>query len=152
MLDGVCGVLQLHLAWGRHWKPQILLDAGCGAVSDWLAVVALKKTGKHIPWSLHFKWNFKNPLSKFHHSVLENGGGRALISAPFLQVSTFAIVNAASVQNLDIFSTATIAENTENGSGIFCQLVGAAFVNSLPSQSTAHPLFSWHRGTAAVAE
>lgn len=83
----------------------------------------------------------KETLDKFHYSVLQNGGMRALISAPFLQVFTLDIINAALVQNLHIFCTAAITKNMENGSGIFCQLIGPAFVNALTSQSRTHPLF-----------
>lgn len=123
-------------------------------------MVALKKTkpvfGKHILWSLHSKCcGIKKTPSKFHYCVLQNGSMRVLTSTPFLQVFTFGIINAALVQNLDIFCTAVITENMENGSGIFCQLHGTAFVKALTPQSRAHPLLLVAQralGTAAVGE
>lgn len=80
-------------------------------------------------------------LGKFHCSVLQDGGMRVLTSAPFLQVFTFVIINAVLVQNLDIFCTAAMTEDMGNGSGIFCQWIGPAFVNALTSQSKTYPLF-----------
>lgn len=103
-------------------------------------MVALKKTSLYLENSFLGLCTLSAVESKEQRANFTTvygriGSMRVLTSAPFLQVFTFAILNAA------------ISKNMENGSGIFCQLIGTAFVNALRSHSRTHPLsLSWQRG------
>lgn len=96
-------------------------------------MVALKKTSLYLENSFLGLCILSAVESKGQREIFTTvycriGSMRVLTSSPFLQIFTFVILNAA------------ISENTENGSGIFCQLIGTAFVNALTSHSRTHPL------------